>query len=229
MHKTVTHYNGFTRTAFRSLTFTPALPKSAERANAVLNADKHKIRGDRINLSPLIYARRDCLDLFALNVSACFASKNLRSFRKSTPHSAHRSLEHASAYALCGSHLAQTQIKRDRFIPISFYLRPARFERATLCLEGRCSIQLSYGRISVVVLDLLHAHRVSFSALRACQLNLFAIRHECRPQIRYLIVKFSFFCRPDLPLIRRLLYPAELPGLLYAKHTRCSLIPIIVT
>jgi hypothetical protein len=25
--------------------------------------------------------------------------------------------------------------------------RPARFERATLCLEGRCSIQLSYGRI----------------------------------------------------------------------------------
>ena len=24
--------------------------------------------------------------------------------------------------------------------------RPARFERATLCLEGRCSIQLSYGR-----------------------------------------------------------------------------------
>ena len=25
--------------------------------------------------------------------------------------------------------------------------RPARFERATLCLEGRCSIQLSYGRV----------------------------------------------------------------------------------
>jgi hypothetical protein len=25
-------------------------------------------------------------------------------------------------------------------------VRPARFERATLCLEGRCSIQLSYGR-----------------------------------------------------------------------------------
>jgi hypothetical protein len=24
--------------------------------------------------------------------------------------------------------------------------RPARLERATLCLEGRCSIQLSYGR-----------------------------------------------------------------------------------
>ena len=24
--------------------------------------------------------------------------------------------------------------------------RPARVERATLCLEGRCSIQLSYGR-----------------------------------------------------------------------------------
>ena len=25
-------------------------------------------------------------------------------------------------------------------------VRPARFERATTCLEGRCSIQLSYGR-----------------------------------------------------------------------------------
>ena len=35
----------------------------------------------------------DCLDLFALNVSADFASKNLRSFCKSPPHSAHRSLE----------------------------------------------------------------------------------------------------------------------------------------
>ena len=28
--------------------------------------------------------------------------------------------------------------------------RPARFELATLCLEGRRSIQLSYGRISYV-------------------------------------------------------------------------------
>lgn len=25
-------------------------------------------------------------------------------------------------------------------------VRPLRFERKTLCLEGRCSIQLSYGR-----------------------------------------------------------------------------------
>ena len=27
--------------------------------------------------------------------------------------------------------------------------RPARFERTTTCLEGRCSIQLSYGRTPV--------------------------------------------------------------------------------
>jgi hypothetical protein len=26
---------------------------------------------------------------------------------------------------------------------------PARFERATLCLEGRCSIQLSYGPVGL--------------------------------------------------------------------------------
>lgn len=28
---------------------------------------------------------------------------------------------------------------------------PARFERATLCLEGRCSIQLSYGPVSFIL------------------------------------------------------------------------------
>jgi hypothetical protein len=29
--------------------------------------------------------------------------------------------------------------------------RPARLERATLCLEGRCSIQLSYGRVPALL------------------------------------------------------------------------------
>ncbi len=28
---------------------------------------------------------------------------------------------------------------------------PARFERATLCLEGRCSIQLSYGPVKSIL------------------------------------------------------------------------------
>ena len=32
-------------------------------------------------------------------------------------------------------------------LPKDFKARPARFERATYGLEGRCSIQLSYGRI----------------------------------------------------------------------------------
>ena len=89
-------------------------------------------------------------------------------------------------------------------------IRLPRFERGTLCLEGRCSIQLSYRRISCVVLNLLHAHRVSFSVLRTCQLHLFAIRHECHPQIRYSIVKFLFSEPVDLPLRRQMLYPAEL-------------------
>ena len=31
--------------------------------------------------------------------------------------------------------------------------RPARFERTTTCLEGRCSIQLSYGRNPVYSSD----------------------------------------------------------------------------
>ena len=33
-------------------------------------------------------------------------------------------------------------------------VRPARFERATICLEGRCSIQLSYGRTLLISLGM---------------------------------------------------------------------------
>ena len=46
-----------------------------------------------------------------------------------------------------GSHRCQTKLDGiTKVIPSN--LRPARFERATLCLEGRCSIRLSYGRTS---------------------------------------------------------------------------------
>ena len=41
------------------------------------------------------------------------------------------------------------QIKKDvqsiRPTPFYYHVIPARFERATYCLEGSCSIQLSYG------------------------------------------------------------------------------------
>ena len=51
-----------------------------------------KIIEDGKNPSSIIYARRDCLDLFALNVPTCFDYGNTF-LVKSTPHSAHRSLE----------------------------------------------------------------------------------------------------------------------------------------
>ena len=46
--------------------------------------------------------RLDCLDLFALNVSTCFACR-FSIFDKSTPHSAHRSLEPKTRLTPCGS------------------------------------------------------------------------------------------------------------------------------
>src|SRR5438309_4658512 len=37
----------------------------------------------------------------------------------------------------------------EGYITLAKMVGPARFERATLCLEGRCSIQLSYGPVGL--------------------------------------------------------------------------------
>jgi hypothetical protein len=40
-----------------------------------------------------------------------------------------------------------TDVQNRPYLPGDFEMaRPPRLERGTLCLEGRCSIQLSYGR-----------------------------------------------------------------------------------
>ena len=51
-----------------------------------------------------------------------------------------------------------------------------------------------YGAGSGIVLDFLHAHRVSFSVLCTCQLHLFAIRHKCRTEIRSNSTNAYAFC-----------------------------------
>ena len=60
--------------------------------------------------------------------------------------------------------------------------RPARFERATLCLEGRCSIQLSYGRSN---LNFSHNKRLCHSLLCLWQQlrSAIGIRLECRESV----------------------------------------------
>ena len=83
--------------------------------------------------------RRGCLDLFALNVYTCFASKNLRSFRKNTSHSAHRSLELKISSRLC------------RFLCIK--------------KEGVNTFSFNGGN-DEAVLDFLHARKVSQLNLR---------------------------------------------------------------
>ena len=56
--------------------------------------------------------RRDCLDLFALNVPTCFATE-FSTLCKSTPHSAHRSLELDKVLAHLEFSSLSFQLKKD--------------------------------------------------------------------------------------------------------------------
>ena len=64
----------------------------ALRSSYLFFKPKQKERTRQNLVLSLNWARRDCLDLFALNVSTCFATEFL-TLCKSTPHSAHRPLE----------------------------------------------------------------------------------------------------------------------------------------
>ena len=65
--------------------------------------------------------------------------KNSSALRRSLLFSRNGRLKHRLA-AAGGQKKAATLVAGFSFLVI-----PARFERATVCLEGRCSIQLSYG------------------------------------------------------------------------------------
>ena len=82
--------------------------------------------------------------------------------------------------------------------------RPARFERATLCLEGRCSIQLSYGRSLPNLSQLTHL-----------RYNLLAYLAYLRGRFRYIRYNWSrnrlrqSVSRPDS--VRDLLAERDVP------------------
>ena len=58
-----------------------------------------------------------------------------------------RSLEkERDQHPTCGAHSRRAKILTKFPEKMAKLARPPRFERGTLCLEGRCSIQLSYGR-----------------------------------------------------------------------------------
>ena len=100
-----------------------------------------KVRSNHIIIKSLlpkgkrlfIRKRRDCLDLFALNVSTCFATE-FSTLCKSTPHSAHRSLELWQGVALRSSHLSFMTINKgaDTFKYQLLYLKFGNGEIRTL-------------------------------------------------------------------------------------------------
>ncbi len=49
---------------------------------------------------------------------------------------------------IAGLSCLNNQLPRDKSKNTNYLACPARFERATYALEGRCSIQLSYGQIN---------------------------------------------------------------------------------
>jgi hypothetical protein len=55
-------------------------------------------------------------------------------------------------------------VKSDSFYSFQFneMARPGRFELPTLCLEGRRSIQLSYGRAPTLILNQLFGTTIQF-------------------------------------------------------------------
>jgi hypothetical protein len=69
-----------------------------------------------------------------------FGVKRPRQTRQKVKRESNRTLRHANIFPKLAFLLGRMA-------------RPARFERATLCLEGRCSIQLSYGRVPEMILE----------------------------------------------------------------------------
>ena len=123
------------------------------------------------------WPRRDCLgfaprsESFAIEpmVQVCSISSlsGLTSCRPSA-----NPLEHARTPPFSVLVVTIQKLKRIGINPILFNLRLARFERATLCLEGRCSIQLSYRRITRLIyrLSVLPIYSKNITSILKCKL-----------------------------------------------------------
>ena len=59
--------------------------------------------------------------------------------------------------------------------------RPERFELPTLCFEGRCSIQLSYGR--AVEVGLILKHLLPFPKTKSSSFSLYCVRTVPESQV----------------------------------------------
>ena len=87
-----------------------------------------------------------CLEIFALNESTDFASKNCRSFRKSPSLSAKISPNSGRFRTTCGefSPLYSEIKKRTTKVVLLLMAGTTRLELATSCVTGKRSNQLSY-------------------------------------------------------------------------------------
>jgi integrase len=75
--------------------------------------------------------------------------------------------------------------------------RPPRLERGTLCLEGRCSIQLSYGRIPFIIrhLRMILWKRFGFSPLLFYTGRMKVRQDQTRPEKRWQKTQYSNLIR----------------------------------
>ncbi len=86
-------------------------------------------------------------------------------------------------------HFIITELKTLQKVPIKHLVRPEGFEPPTHCLEGSCSILLSYGRMQILSFIMVGAS--GFEPPTPCSQGRCANRAALRPELPNAITRLS--------------------------------------